>query len=70
MSSSVLISEKDIWRTAAVMLNRYGADAAEETKARADKCLKEGDAIGHAVWRRVLRALEGLQQEGPKEAMN
>jgi hypothetical protein len=46
-----MISEKDIWRAATLMLRRYGDKALEESATRADQLDTEGDPDGAATWR-------------------
>jgi hypothetical protein len=62
-----MLSERDIYATATVMVRRYGADAAMEAAQRSDQMLAEGDAEGAAVWRRVMAAIEELGREAPRE---
>jgi len=60
-----VISDLDIWRTASLMVKRYGDTAALEAGQRADKLLEEGDTMGQAVWLRIASAIEELQREKP-----
>jgi hypothetical protein len=48
-----VIPEIDIWRTAMLMLKRYGENAHMESAARADELAADGDHDGAAVWRRI-----------------
>lgn len=41
-----MISNLDIWRTAALMVKRHGEAAAMEATRRADELLVEGDTAG------------------------
>jgi hypothetical protein len=59
------MDERDIWRTADVLLKTYG-DAAELTAAkRGDAMLDLGDIDGQRVWRRVLAAVRELTTVTP-----
>jgi len=53
--------ELDIWRSAKLLVDRYGGEEALRLAAvRADSLLAQGDADGHAVWREILRAVAEL----------
>lgn len=62
-----MISELDIWRSAQVMLKRYGDDATVEATKRADEFLDTDNTSGVVIWRRILKAIEELQRRQPKE---
>jgi hypothetical protein len=61
-----MLSERDIYATANVMMRRYGDDAAMEAAQRADKLMADGDMHGATVWRRVASAIEELAREVPR----
>lgn len=65
-------SEINIWRSAQAMVKRYGADAAAHAAMRADELLAAGDLDGQAAWKRILAAIEALQQAaaGEREAVH
>ena len=65
-----MISDREIWQAAGAMVKRYGADAATGAKTRADELLAEGDAEGHAIWRRIMKAVEGLAAMAPGGRVN
>ena len=44
-----LVTDIEIWRSAQVMVKRYGQDATLEAAQRADALLDEGDMDGHAA---------------------
>ncbi len=50
----------DIYRSANVLIRRHGEDAPIYAAMRADAMLDKGDLDGYAVWRRILRVVEGL----------
>ncbi len=52
----------DIYRSARLLVKQHGQDAPIHAAMRADAMLETGDLDGVAVWRRVLRAVEGLQR--------
>jgi len=56
-----MISDIDIWRSAMVMVKRYGDDAMLEAAARADQLLEDGDWQSALTWHRILDAIERLQ---------
>ena len=49
-------------------IDQRRADAVLNAAGRADLLLEEGDAEGAEVWRRILKAIEGLQRGRHKEA--
>ncbi len=61
-----MIRDRDIWRSANVLVKQHGADAPIQAAMRADAMLDEGDLDGYAVWRRILRAVEELQGSEPR----
>jgi transposase-like protein len=58
-------ADVDIWRSAMVMVKRYGDDAMIEAAARADQLLEAGDWEGCATWHRILDAIQRLQAKAP-----
>jgi hypothetical protein len=62
-----MISEREVWQCAQIMVKRYRADARLEAAARADKLQDEGDMAGAAVWHRILNAIERLLATKPAE---
>ena len=65
-----MISGREIWQTANVMVKRYGEDAATESAKRADELFDEGDADGCAIWRRITEAIKGLAAMEPEGKVN
>jgi len=55
------ISEADIYRAAKLVITRYGCAAVIEAARMVDRMLELGDPEGHALWRRIRRAIEMLQ---------
>jgi hypothetical protein len=62
-----MISEREVWQCAMLIVKRYGNDAMLEAAARFDKLLDEGDMAGCEVWYRILNAIERLQATNPAE---
>jgi hypothetical protein len=60
-----LIPEIDIWRVATLMLKRYGDEAMVESAKRADNLTADGDAVGAAIWHRVIDAIGQLTNTTP-----
>ncbi len=58
-----MTSDLDIYRTANVLVKRYGEDAALEAAQRADAMLEKGSLEGQRVWRRVLAAVKEIQRK-------
>ena len=56
-----MIPDLDIYRTANVLMKQHGQDAPIAAAMRADAMLEQGDLDGHAVWKRILRAVGELQ---------
>ncbi len=50
-----MIPDLDIYRSANLLVKRYGEDAPIHAAMRADATLEAGDLNGYAVWKRVLR---------------
>jgi len=68
-----LFEEIDIWRSAAILLKRYGADEGELIAARrADALLDQGDVDGFHVWLAIEKAVKNWRREKPSasEPMN
>ena len=53
----------DIWRSASVLLSRYGEGASLHTANRADEMLDKGNLDGRAVWIRIQEAVFELLKE-------
>ena len=58
-----MIPDLDIYRSAQALVKQHGKDAPVHAAMRADAMLEKGDLDGHAVWKRILRAVEELQRE-------
>ncbi len=60
------IPDLDMYRSANVLVKRYGPDAPIHAAMRADELLEAGDLDGCAVWKRILRAVGELQGTEPE----
>ncbi len=60
-----VISDLDIYRSANVLIERYGDDAPIEAAMRADELTEDGDMEGRAVWLRIVKAVEELLDTTP-----
>jgi hypothetical protein len=62
-----VISDRDGWAAALLILKRYGSDAMLEAAMRTDQLLDEGDMAGAETWHRILNAIERPQAKAPAE---
>jgi hypothetical protein len=56
-----MVDDKDVWRSAQILVKRYGETAGFEAAKRVDAMLEEGDPDGAAAWKRILKAVDELQ---------
>ncbi len=61
-------SDIDIYRSAKLLIDQHGEDAAIFAAQQADRCLEAGDLDGKAVWMRVIGAIKELQDRRPPAA--
>ena len=64
---STMISDLDLWRPANVLTKRYGDGAATEAAMHADEFLDRGNLNDERVWTRIMKAIEELQRERPRD---
>ena len=57
-----LIPDLDIYRSATLLVKQHGPDTPIHAAMRADTMLEAGDLDGLAVWKRIVRAVEELQE--------
>ena len=62
-----MITNLDIYRSASVLLNRYGDGASLHAASRADEMLAAGNMDGRALWGRIYEAVLELGREAPGE---
>jgi hypothetical protein len=60
-------SDLDVYRSAKLLIDQHGDEAAIHAAMRTDELLDAGDLDGVAVWRRIIRAIEELQRKEPRE---
>jgi len=56
-------TESEIYRTANLLIQKYGEMAPPAAFIRADQLQERGDLSGRRVWLRIARAAEGLLSE-------
>ncbi len=61
-----MIPGLDINRAAKAIIRKFGEGARVHAATRADAMLDAGDLDGLTVWKRILRAVEELQETVPK----
>ncbi len=59
-------SDLDIYRSAKLLIDQHGEDAAIHAAMQADKLAEAGDREGRAVWLKVLKAIKELQRTRPR----
>ena len=64
---SLMVSEMDIWRSAATMIKRHGASAGEEASRGVRELLSQHDKVGAMTWLAIHRAVFELQTSKPEE---
>ena len=66
-----MISDRDIYAAALIMVKRYGEDAATQAATRADEFGAENNFDGQQHWILIMKAIEVLQRtRAPDEALN
>jgi len=56
-----MADDKDIYRSAKLLIDEHDDDAVIQAAMMADKMLDKGDLDGLATWNRILRAIEELR---------
>jgi|ETNmetMinimDraft_16_1059900.scaffolds.fasta_scaffold269487_2 hypothetical protein len=64
------MDEKDIWRTAALLIKQHGRKAGELAKLRAIDMMEKKDANGEAAWKRIAQAVDDLTKTRGGEAVH
>jgi hypothetical protein len=64
----MVISDREVWACAHVMIRQHGADAGVRAAMRVDALLFEGELEGAGVWRRIVRAINALEV-GPEGSL-
>jgi len=56
-----MTTDADIWRAARDLIADHGARRAEShAAAQVDEMFSTGNFVGHLLWRRILKAIRGL----------
>ncbi len=64
-----MISERDIWSAANILIDKYGEDAELRAAQRAHQLSDRGDLDGQRIWLRIVEAVRQLTEtERPKNA--
>ncbi len=58
-----MTTDLDIYRSAKLLINQHGQDAAHEAARRANALRDKGDPDGEAVWLRIRKAVLELLRE-------
>ena len=58
-----MTSDLEIYRSAKLLVDQHGEDAATHAAMEADKLMAKGDMV--ATWRRTVKAVEELQRQEP-----
>ena len=62
------MNDIDTYRSAKVLLDQHGEDAAIFAAMRVDEFLERGDMDGATVWRRIIKAIDELSgKRGPAD---
>ena len=57
------MTELDTWRSANILLKRYGGKAVFIATKRADALLDQGDVHGCSAWLRIAKAITELERK-------
>jgi hypothetical protein len=60
--------EIDIYRSAKLLIDQHGEEAAIFAGMQADECLERGDLDGKVVWLAVIKAIEEIQDVSPPDS--
>lgn len=58
----------DIWRAANFLLEQYGTEAQSAAAQHSEWLLQAGDAGGHLLWTRIIRAIQELGRAELRES--
>ena len=61
-------TDRDIYRSAKLLIDRHGDEAPIHAAMRADKLLDQGDLNGERVWLRIVKAVGVLLDAEPPGA--
>lgn len=66
----IVAEDAELWRTARLLVDRYGDRASAEAIERADNMLVIGDEHGEAVWLRICHHVRELQRRVPSGSVH
>ncbi len=55
-----------IFRSAKLLIDKHGGEAAIIAIKRATEMLDSGDVDGYAAWKRIVDAIKDMQREAPR----
>ncbi len=59
------VTDKDIWRSANLLIQQHGEDARIHAAQMADEMLDKGDLDGQRTWLLILKAIESFEDKTP-----
>ena len=62
-----MTSEIDIYRSANLLIQKHGDEAAIFAALEADACFERGDHAGKLTWLRIISTIEELQKATPDD---
>jgi hypothetical protein len=62
-----VISDRDVWAAALLIVKRYSDDARLEASERADQPLDEGDMAGAETWHRIIAHRRRIATQRPSK---
>ncbi len=65
--SHPMVSDKDVYRSAKLLVDQHGDGAPLRAAVSAERCRKVGNGEGATVWLRIMKAVEKLFAEQPTE---
>lgn len=60
-----MITERDVYRSASVLIGNLGEAAPDHAARFADRQLEAGDMEAYRTWRQVLRAIDEVLRSEP-----
>jgi hypothetical protein len=64
----IMPTERNIYMAADFLLKQHGSEAAGFAALNADSLLRRGDAVGRALWLRVIAAIKELETPASPKA--
>ncbi len=61
-----MVPELEIYRSAKLLIDQHGEDAAKHAAKCADALLEGGDKEGRRAWLSIREAIKGLQRTRPR----